>query len=149
MDIQIRPLHNRVLVKVTPNREMPRTKAGLFLPDSVKESPVLIGTVISVGPGEYVEGGMFVTPTVNVGDKVLFGQYAGANIDEPMGFEDFMLVRDPDILAVIETTTPNVFADEFLEKEKLHKDRQTIEYDSSENQKTNEELKETKEESQV
>jgi len=91
-----------VLVKLDDKSgEMVKSKGGIYLPDSVKESPVMLGTVVGVGQGAYGDGGVFLTPTAQVGDKVLFGSYAGANIDEPMGFENYMIVRDTDILAII------------------------------------------------
>ena len=100
MNIQIRPLHNRVLVKVISSSEPRTSPGGILLPDSAKESPIVIGTIVAAGEGVY-DHGMFITPKATVGDKVIFGHYAGANIDEPMGFEDFMIVRDTDILAII------------------------------------------------
>lgn len=99
--ITIRPLHDRVLVKL--DRVRPEKTPGglLFLPESVKnQSPVEIADVVAVGEGVYKDG-IFIVPKCSVGDKVIFGGFTGANLDNPIGFEDFMLVRDSDILGII------------------------------------------------
>ena len=100
MNIEIVPQHDRVLVKLDTSYKPEKSPGGIYLPDSAKESPIVIGTVMSVASGSYKDG-VFIVPDFMPGDKVMFGQFAGANIDEPMGFENFMLVRDADILAVI------------------------------------------------
>jgi chaperonin GroES len=101
--ITIKPLHDRVLVKLDRTRP-DKTPGGIYLPEKVKDqSPIEIADVVAVGEGVYKDGA-FIIPTCNVGDKVIFGGFTGANLDNPIGFEDFMLVRDSDILGIIVNT---------------------------------------------
>jgi chaperonin GroES len=102
MKYRIIPTQDRVLIKVLPEHP-DKTPGGIYIPEAVKESPQEIGVVVDVGPGRYTEKGHFVTPTVSVGDKVLYNGMAGSkhNLDNPMGFEDHALIRDGDILAVL------------------------------------------------
>jgi chaperonin GroES len=98
-DIKVRPLFDRVLVR----REDPRetVRGGIVLPDTAQEKP-LEGTVIAVGDGRRNEAGDgFVAPVVKKGDRVLIGKYSGTEvkIDE----EDFVVVREDDILAILES----------------------------------------------
>lgn len=99
---QIIPLSDRVLVKVL-SEHPEKTPGGIIIPEAVKESPQEIGIVEAVGPGRFTEKGIFIVPTVQAGDKVLYNGMAGSkhNIDNPMGFEDYVLIRDTDILAII------------------------------------------------
>lgn len=90
---KIKPLGKRVLVK---RAEATVTKGGILLPDSAQEKPKQ-GEVIAVGPGEEKGGPL----EVKVGDRVLFGAYAGTEVktDEE---EDYLLMSEDDILAVID-----------------------------------------------
>jgi co-chaperonin GroES (HSP10) len=105
--VTIKPLHDRVLVKVDKTRPE-KTPGGIYLPHKVKDdSPIEIAEVIDVGEGVYKEG-VFIVPKCNIGDKVIFGSFTGANLDNPIGFEDYMLVRDSDILAKIVETNEDL-----------------------------------------
>ena len=98
-DIRVRPLFDRILVRREDPREV--IKSGIVLPDTAQEKP-LEGTVIAVGEGRRNEAGDgFLTPVVKKGDRVLIGKYSGTEvkIDE----EDFVVVREDDILAVLES----------------------------------------------
>lgn len=99
---QIQPLHDRILIKVLPEHP-DKTPGGIIIPEAVKESPQEIGIVEAVGPGRFTEKGIFIVPTVQAGDKVLYNGFAASkhDIDNPMGFEDHVLIRDTDILAII------------------------------------------------
>jgi chaperonin GroES len=102
MAIQVQPLHDRILVKrIKPNQE--KTKGGIYLPENVQDSPQEIGIVEAVGPGKYTEKGFYVVPLVEPGDKVLFNGFAPSknDIDVLIGMEDYVLIRDSDILAII------------------------------------------------
>ncbi len=98
-DIKVRPLFDRILVRREDPREV--VKSGIVLPDTAQEKP-LEGTVIAVGEGRRNEAGDgFLAPVVKKGDHVLIGKYSGTEvkIDE----EDYVVVREDDILAVLES----------------------------------------------
>jgi chaperonin GroES len=94
---KIRPLHDRVIVKRLPEEDV--TKGGIIIPDSAKEKPIQ-GEVIAVGTGKLLEGGQVRACDVKVGDRVMFGKYAGSEI-KVEGVENLIL-REDEILAVIE-----------------------------------------------
>ncbi len=87
----IKPLGERVLIKQLEGEE--KTAGGLYIPDSAKEKPQE-AEVIAVGPGTKD-----VDMTLNAGDKVLYGKYAGTEIKH--GGEDLIIIKESDILAVI------------------------------------------------
>lgn len=89
--MKIKPLADRVLI--TPNPAEEKTAGGLFIPDTAKEKP-LAGKVIAVGPGTKE-----VTMEVKVGDQVLYGKYAGTEIN--VEGTDYLMMKQNDILAVI------------------------------------------------
>ncbi len=92
----IKPLADRVLVKRI--EEEKQTKGGIIVPDTAKEKPQQ-GKVIEVGPGRMTEDGRHIKMEVKKGDKVLFGKYAGTEIT--VGDEEFLILREDDILAII------------------------------------------------
>lgn len=95
--MNIRPLHDRVVIK---RMEEERTSpGGIVIPDSATEKPVR-GEVIAVGNGKILENGEVRALDVKVGDKVLFGKYAGTEIK--VEGEDVLVMREEDIVAVIE-----------------------------------------------
>lgn len=89
--MKIKPLSDRVLIQ--PNPAMEKTAGGLFIPETAKEKP-LAGKVVAVGPGTSE-----VKMEVKVGDEVLYGKYAGTeiNVEET----DYIIMRQSDILAII------------------------------------------------
>ena len=93
---KLRPLGDRVVVKPTPREEM--TKSGIVLPDTAKEKPQE-GTVLAIGPGGFDNDGKRTAMDVKVGQKVLYGKYAGTEfkLDE----DDLLIVSQKDILAVV------------------------------------------------
>jgi len=93
MAMNIRPLHDRVLIKPMDAQE--KVKGGIIIPDSAKERPQE-GKVIAVGPGKSEEEKM----AVKVGDKVIYSKYAGSELK--IDDEDYLLMREDDILGVIE-----------------------------------------------
>jgi chaperonin GroES len=102
--MQIRPLGDRVVVK--PLEEEERTKGGIVLPDTAKEKPQH-GEVMAVGPGEWDEDGKRRRPLdVQVGDRVLFAKYAGSEVK--IEDDDYLILRQSDILAVVEKTPAKV-----------------------------------------
>ena len=96
MATKIKPLGDRVVVKPEPADE--RTAGGLYIPESAKEKPQR-GTVVSVGNGR-VENGTRIDMTVEEGEKILYGKYAGTEIT--LDDEDYLIMRESDILGVVQ-----------------------------------------------
>ena len=94
--MKIRPLFDRVVIKSCEVEET--TKSGLILTGNAKEKPQM-AEVIAVGPGGVVDG-KDVTMSVNVGDKVIYSKYAGN--EAKLDGEEYIIVRQSDILAVVE-----------------------------------------------
>ena len=95
--MKIRPLHDRVIVR---RMEEERTSAGgIVIPDSATEKPVQ-GEVIAVGKGKISENGDVRPLDVKVGDKVLFGKYAGTEVK--VEGEEVLVMREEDIMGVLE-----------------------------------------------
>lgn len=88
----IKPLSDRVLIK--PAKAEEKTAGGIIIPDSAKEKP-LKGTVKAVGNGTKDE-----EMVVKVGDEVLYGKYAGTEIE--VDGEKFLMMKQSDILAIVE-----------------------------------------------
>ena len=95
--MKVRPLQDRVLVKRVESET--RTAGGIIIPDTAKEKP-LEGIVIAVGEGKRLEDGSRVAPEVSVGERVLFGKYAGTEIK--VDGEDHMILKESDILGILE-----------------------------------------------
>ena len=95
--MKIRPLNDRVVVRRTEEEET--TAGGIVIPDNAKEKPIR-GEVVAVGLGKVLENGDNRAPEVKVGDKVLYGKYAGTEIK--LEGEDLLVMREDDILAVLE-----------------------------------------------
>jgi chaperonin GroES len=95
--MNIRPLHDRIIVR---RMEEERTTAsGIIIPDSATEKPDR-GEVLAVGPGKVGDDNERVALQVTVGDKVLFGKYAGTAVK--VDGEEILIMREEDVLAVIE-----------------------------------------------
>ncbi len=90
--MNIKPLADRVLILPTPAEEV--TAAGIIIPDSAKEKP-LKGTVIAVGGGTKDE-----EMVVKKDDEVLFGKYAGTEVE--VEGTKYLIMRQSDVLAVLE-----------------------------------------------
>lgn len=95
--MKLKPLGDRVLVKRLEQEEV--TKGGIIIPDSAKEKPMK-GEIIAVGPGKIGDDGKHVQMHVSQGDLVLFNKYAGTEIK--VDADDFLVMREDDILAIIE-----------------------------------------------
>ena len=76
-----------------------QTAGGIVIPDTVSDKP-MIGEVVAVGPGKTLENGSVVEPAVKTGDKVLFGKYAGTEV-EHAGVQ-LVVMREDDIMGVIQ-----------------------------------------------
>lgn len=95
--MKIRPLADRVVVK--PKKEEEMKKGGIIIPDTAKERPQE-GTIIEVGSGKLDENGKRIALEVKKGDRVIFSKYAGNEIE--IEGEEYIIMRESDILAVIE-----------------------------------------------
>ena len=93
--MNIRPLHDRVLVKRVKEEE--KTKGGIIIPDTAKEKPIQ-GKVVAVGNGKVLKDGKVRAVDVKVGDTVLFGKYSGTEIK--LDGEEHIILREDDVLAV-------------------------------------------------
>ncbi|MBM0742972.1 co-chaperone GroES [Phormidium sp. CLA17] len=93
----VKPLSDRVFVKVSPSEE--KTAGGILLPDTAKEKPQ-VGEIAAVGPGKRSEDGSRQEPEVKIGDKVLYSKYAGTDIK--LGTEEYVLLSEKDILAIVD-----------------------------------------------
>ena len=95
-ETKLQPLGDRVVVKPTPREEM--TKSGIVLPDTAKEKPQE-GVILAIGPGAFDTEGKRMAMDVKVGQKVLYGKYAGTEFK--LEDEDLLIVSQKDILAVV------------------------------------------------
>jgi chaperonin GroES len=96
MAMKIRPLNDRVVVQRL--EEEAKSAGGIIIPPTAAEKPTE-GVVMAVGPGK-VDNGQRIEPCVKVGDKVLFGKYAGTEIE--LDGKQVVVMREEDILAVLE-----------------------------------------------
>ena len=97
MTTNIRPLHDRVIVKRIEEGE--QLRGGIIIPDSAKEKPQE-GEVLAAGLGKYREDGTRQTLDVKVGDRVLFGKYSSSEIK--LDGEELLIMREDEILGIIE-----------------------------------------------
>ncbi len=95
--MNLRPLHDRVLVKRQESAH--KTASGIVILDAASEKPDQ-GEVVAVGPGEILKDGKVRPPDVKVGDKVLFGKYAGQSVK--IDGVEFLVMREEDIIGVVE-----------------------------------------------
>lgn len=91
MALDIKPLADRVVIEPAPAET--KTVSGIIIPDTAKEKPQR-GTVVAVGPGKKDE-----PTTVQIGDTVLYGKYAGTEIN--IAGKDYLIMKESDILAIV------------------------------------------------
>ncbi len=89
--LNVTPLHDRVIIE--PAKAEEKTAGGIIIPDTAKEKPQR-GIVLAAGPGKKDE-----PVTVKAGDTVLYGKYAGTEIQVDGG--DYLIMRESDILAIV------------------------------------------------
>jgi chaperonin GroES len=101
--MKIKPLHDRILIR----RDEPeaRSTGGIIIPDTAKDRATLIGTVEAAGPGVTDQTGRFHEVTVKPGQRVLIGKYAGSSVPDFGDKIERTMVRDDDILGVVEDET--------------------------------------------
>jgi len=95
--MSIRPLDNRVVID--PLEEETTSPGGIVLPDNVKEKPMM-GLVIAIGPGKALDNGSRSKLELSVGNKVLYGKYAGTEVKHDG--KDLVVMREDDVMGVIE-----------------------------------------------
>lgn len=93
----IRPLDDRVLI--LPNEAEEKTKNGIYLPEGAKEKP-MAGKIVAAGPGKLDDNGKRTALSVKKGDVVLYGKYAGTEIE--LDGVKHIIVRENELLGVIE-----------------------------------------------
>jgi len=89
-------LHDRVIVKRLDNER--KTASGIVIPDNVAEKPDQ-GEVVAVGPGKRDDNGKLIATELKVGDRVLFGKYAGQAVK--VEGDELLVMREEDIMGVI------------------------------------------------
>ena len=94
--MKIRPLNDRVLVLRIEEEQ--KTSGGIIIPDTAKEKPQE-GKVIAAGPGKFDDNGKRMPLDVKEGDRVLFGKYAGNDIN--IDGVEHLIMREDDILAIL------------------------------------------------
>jgi chaperonin GroES len=94
--MKLRPLHDRVIVKRL--EEEKKTASGIVIPDSAAEKPDQ-GEVLAIGTGKVGEDGKVRPMDVKVGDRVLFGKYAGSTVK--IDGDELLVMREEDIMAVV------------------------------------------------
>lgn len=93
--LNVRPLHDRILVRRMAEEE--KTPGGIIIPDTAKEKPQR-GEVVATGKGRVTEDGKTLPLEVKVGDKVLFGKYAGTELK--LDGTEYLMIREEDVLGV-------------------------------------------------
>lgn len=94
---KIRPLGDRLVVE--PQEQETTTAGGIVIPDTADKDKPMQGTVLAIGSGRYQEGKLLPLQ-VKVGDRVLFGKYAGTNVK--FAEKEFLVMREEDIMGVVE-----------------------------------------------
>jgi chaperonin GroES len=95
--MNLRPLHDRVLVRRLEDKETQR--GGIIIPDTAKEKPQQ-AEVVATGAGKRLENGDLLPPDVKAGDHILFGKYSGSDIK--IDGEEYLILREDEILGVLE-----------------------------------------------
>ena len=95
--MNIKPLSDRVVIE--PLEAEDKTSGGIYLPDTAKEKPIE-GKVVAVGKGKILDNGNQQPLEVKEGDKILFGKYAGTEIN--IEGDEHLIMREDDIVAIIE-----------------------------------------------
>ena len=94
--MDLNPLHDRVVIRAQDQET--RTHSGIVIPDNAKEKPNT-GEVVAVGPGRITDDGTNIPVSIKVGDRVLFGQFAGQKVK--VNGEELTILREEDVLAVL------------------------------------------------
>lgn len=97
MALNIKPLHDRVVVRRLPEEEV--SAGGIVIPNSAQEKPHQ-GEVISVGDGKLMDDGTVRAIVLKKGDRVLFSKYSGTEVK--LGNEELIVMREDDVMGIVE-----------------------------------------------
>jgi chaperonin GroES len=95
-ELKVRPLDDRVVVEPLEAEE--KTTGGILLPDTAKQKPQR-GRILAAGPGKLRDTGERHALNIKVGDEVLYGKYAGSEVE--VDGREYKILRETDILAKI------------------------------------------------
>ncbi len=95
--MKLRPLHDRIIVKRLDQET--KTASGIVIPDAAAEKPDQ-GEIMAIGTGKILEDGTVRALAVKVGDRVLFGKYAGQAVK--MDGDELLVMREDDIMAIVQ-----------------------------------------------
>ena len=94
--MNFKPLHDRVAVKPIASEE--RTSGGIIIPDTAQEKP-LQGEVVAIGTGLRNANGDIIPLEVKVGDKIIYGKWAGTEVK--VNGQDIMIMKESDIVGIL------------------------------------------------
>lgn len=95
--MNIKPLDDRILVK--PEEAEAKTASGIFLPEGAKEKPMM-GKIVATGPGKLTDDGKRAAPSIKKGDTVVYGKYAGTEIE--LSGVKHLIMKESELLGVID-----------------------------------------------
>ena len=95
--MKVKPLYDRVLVKLIEEKE--KSRSGIIIPDTAKEKPQE-GKIVAVGKGKIGDDGKLTPVDAKKGDKILFSKYAGTEVN--IEGEEHLIIREDDVLGVVE-----------------------------------------------
>ena len=95
--MNVKPLDDRIVVR--PVEKESRTESGIYLPETSKERPMM-GKVIAVGPGRRLDNGERAKPSVKKGDTVVFGKYAGTEVE--VKGDGHLILRESELLGILD-----------------------------------------------
>ena len=94
----LKPLHDRVVVKKVEEEQ--KSAGGIIIPDTAKERSMQ-GEVVAVGPGKKDKNGQTMPMSVQAGDRVMYGKFAGTEVS--VDGEEHLVMREDDIIARVES----------------------------------------------
>ncbi len=94
---KIRPLSDRIVVE--PKELESKSAGGIVIPDSADKDKPMQGTVVAIGNGRYVDGKLLPLQ-VKIGDRILFGKYAGTSVK--LTSKELLVMREEDVMGVLE-----------------------------------------------
>lgn len=95
--LKIRPLSDRIVVE--PQELETKTAGGIVIPDTADKDKPMQGKVLAIGDGKWYDGKKQPLQ-VKVGERILFGKYAGTNIK--LDDKEYLVMREEDVMGVIE-----------------------------------------------
>ena len=96
MNMNLRPLHDRIVVKRLEEEEV--TRGRIIIPDTAKEKPQQ-GQVVAVGTGKVTDEGKSIPLAVKAGDRILFGKYSGSEIT--VDSTEYVIMKEDDVLGIV------------------------------------------------